>query len=81
MQNSKISKFKKWFTPNRKITQMQAIEMFAMYRLGAVIFRLKEEGWVIKSELHNGNNFATYTCISMPSKSGQKHKLEGIENE
>lgn len=41
------------------ITQMEATNKYRMTRLGAVIFRLKEKGWIIKTHIVKGINSVT----------------------
>lgn len=39
-----------------EINPLQALNMYGVYRLGAVIFKLKREGYCISSRLENYDN-------------------------
>ena len=43
-------KIKEWLESGRSITPIEALEMFGSFRLGAIIFTLREEGMPIKTE-------------------------------
>tara|TARA_B110000467_G_C18160030_1_gene389056 strand:- start:160 stop:396 length:237 start_codon:yes stop_codon:yes gene_type:complete len=56
---------------NHSITPRQALDSFGCFRLAAVIFDLREEGWDITTQStmgKNGNSFATYELVSLPKK-------------
>lgn len=57
-------KIKEWLESGRSITPIEALEMFGSFRLGAIIFTLREEGMPIKTEFVTNRyktKFAKYT--------------------
>ena len=48
-ENSQISLVLKHLQRNKEITPLEALKMYGCYRLGAVIFNLKAEGYNIKT--------------------------------
>lgn len=74
--NSKVKRIVKYMETHKKgITQMQAVELFQAYRLSGVIFNLKEQGYVIETDILEGKTqdnrptrYARYRLISKPVK-------------
>ena len=72
--NSKAKRIAKYLETHKKgITQMQAVELFHAYRLSAVIFNLKRQGYVIdtiieefKTEDGRPGRYARYVLIKKP---------------
>ena len=55
---------KEYLQSGRSITPIEALEMFGSFRLGAIIFTLREEGMPIKTEFVTNRyktKFAKYT--------------------
>lgn len=55
---------KEYLQSGRSITPIEALEMFGSFRLGAIIFTLREEGMSIKTEFVTNRyktKFAKYT--------------------
>ena len=64
-------KIKEWLESGRSITPIEALEMFGSFRLGAIIFTLREEGMPIKTEFVTNRyktKFAKYT-LERPEQS------------
>lgn len=80
--NSKAKRIAKFMETHKKgITQMQAVELFQAYRLSAVIFSLKEQGYVIETDILEGKTqdgrptrYARYRLISKPDKKAKDSK-------
>jgi hypothetical protein len=55
------------------ITPLEALKSYGSFRLGAVIFELKREGYDIKTTMvSNGNShFASYKLETIKDKTGQ----------
>lgn len=55
------------------ITPLEALRLFGSFRLGAVIFELKQEGYDIKTTMvSNGkSHFASYKLETIKDKTGQ----------
>lgn len=65
-KESKINKVKNYLLKHGNITSWQAITMFRVTRLAAVIHYLKKDGWEISTELKKtdeGNIYAKYTYL------------------
>jgi len=64
---SKFDKLKQYLKPGIKITPIEALNMFGIYRLGARIFDLREAGWNIKTEKPSNpkDEYAVYHVISV----------------
>jgi len=63
-------KIKEWLESGRSITPIEALEMFGSFRLGAIIFTLREEGMPIKTEFVTNRyktKFAKYT-LELPEQ-------------
>lgn len=63
-------KIKEWLESGRSITPIEALEMFGSFRLGAIIFTLREEGMPIKTEFVTNRyktKFAKYT-LELPKQ-------------
>ena len=56
----------------KKITPLEALNLFGCFRLGARIFEIKEMGYNIKSELttNNGKTYSAYWIESVYDPSG-----------
>lgn len=57
--NKKTTHYEKvlrWLNEYGSITQLQAFEQFACFRLSAVIFLLRKDGYNIESETMTGKN-------------------------
>ena len=56
---------------NGKLSQKQAIRLFGAYRLSAIIYRLRKDGYNISSTFKSGKNrFGDSVCWA-------EYKLEG----
>ena len=63
-------KIKEWLESGRSITAIEALEMFGSFRLGTIIFTLREEGMPIKTEFVTNRyktKFAKYT-LELPEQ-------------
>lgn len=70
-QSEKILKALK---SGRQITPLDALNEFGCFRLAAVIFKLKKEGYNIKTEIinsPNGKHYARYSIEVVYDKSNQ----------
>jgi hypothetical protein len=56
-------KLRKWLLSGKSITPIQALEKFGIFRLGARILEMRQEGYGIITEMQNknGKRFAKYT--------------------
>lgn len=73
---SKAEQIKKHLLKKKSITSWDAITLYRATRLSAIIFNLRNKGWIIatkdvKSKDINGNTciYAKYLLVSHPSKS------------
>lgn len=74
----KTTKFKQiqtHLTKRKKITSWEAFDLYGVTRLSAVIFVLRDRGWVIDSTPktkidRNGNSctYSLYTLVSLPKE-------------
>lgn len=63
-RRSQKDKIKAYLQSGKSITPLDALEMFGSFRLGAIIFTLREEGMPIKTEFVTNRyktKFAKYT--------------------
>lgn len=67
-ESAQISLVLKHLESGRKINPLEALSLYGCYRLGAIIFKLKEEGYNISSKIEcytkpNGRRgkYAVYT--------------------
>jgi hypothetical protein len=61
---NKISKQEKVLTHLQtygSITPLEALEKYGSFRLGALIFNLRQEGYDIKTNIVHGKGYAKYT--------------------
>lgn len=62
---SQIDRIRSHLGNGKAITPMQALRLYGCFRLAAVIFKLKEEGFLIETEMvygyKAGKKWASYT--------------------
>ena len=60
---SQIDRIRSHLGNGKAITPMQALRLYGCFRLAAVIFKLKEEGFLIETEMvyGKGKKWASYT--------------------
>ena len=60
---SQIDNIRAYLGSGKAITPMQALRLYGCFRLAAVIFKLKEEGFLIETEMMygKGKKWASYT--------------------
>lgn len=57
----------------KSITQLQALHLYGCFRLSAVIFRLREQGYIIRTErmkIRKGTYVGRYELIREPQQNG-----------
>ena len=67
MSNSQKTRILKHLEDGRSITPIDALNLFGCFRLSDVIFKLKQEGHDIQTDMvenQNGKKFASYTLLS-----------------
>lgn len=70
-KESKFKRLREYLKPGVKITPLEALRMFGIYRLGARIHDLRHKhGWAIKTEKSPalGEEFAVYHVIHQGKK-------------
>ena len=63
---SQKSEILKHLEAGNTITPFEALKLYSCFRLGGVIFRLKDEGYNITTKLvsnHSGNPYARYELV------------------
>ena len=62
---SQIDNIRSHLGNGKAITPMQALRLYGCFRLAAVIFKLKEEGFLIETEMQygKGKKWASYTIV------------------
>ena len=75
VKTSKTQKVKEYLVTKKSITPSQALDKFGAYRLAAIIFVLREAGWIIDTNttaftdrFGNKGAYAKYILISEPKK-------------
>lgn len=69
-QKDNILEFLKTGNP---ISPLQALNWYGCFRLGAIIFSLKQEGWDIESKINTGNKkYAIYRLKTKTESNGQQ---------
>ena len=61
---------REYLEKGRSITALQALGMFSVYRLAAVIHALKKDGfktWSLREKDANGKSFARYKMLTKPN--------------
>ncbi len=78
-KTSKTQKVQEHLIANKTITSWQAIKEYGSTRLAAIIFVLRERGWIIDSKdvsfedrYGNVGTYAQYTLISSPKNKAKK---------
>lgn len=76
---NQMTAIKKHLKKYKKITSMQAFELYGCTRLSAKIFDLRKQGWVIDSIPTQTENrygettiYSTYRYVSAPKKEDNK---------
>ena len=68
---TKIAKVAGHLVGKKSITSWKAIELYQATRLADIIFKLKQQGWVIMTTIkqeEDGPRYAVYRLISYPKK-------------
>ena len=57
----------------KSITQLQALHLYGCFRLSAIVFRLREQGFIIRTErikIRKGTFVGRYELIREPQQNG-----------
>ena len=73
MKKSKKDRILDYLRGGYSITPLEAWKIFGLYRLADVVYRLKKEGWDIKTEdvTESGATFARYKLVTQVDTKGQ----------
>jgi len=60
---SQIDSIRAHLLRGKPITPIQALNLFGCFRLAAVIFKIREEGYTVETQMvhRNGKKWASYT--------------------
>ncbi len=63
---TQIGQIKEYLLAGNSLTPIEALNMFGAFRLSAVVFKLKEQGLNIKTDIISEDNkrFAKYSIIN-----------------
>lgn len=63
---TQIGQIKEYLLAGNSITPIEALNMFGAFRLAAIVFKLKEQGLNIKTDIISEDNkrFAKYSVIN-----------------
>lgn len=63
---TQIGQIKEYLLAGNSITPIEALNMFGAFRLAAIVFKLKEQGLNIKTDIISEDNkrFAKYSIIN-----------------
>lgn len=64
--DTQIGQIKEYLLAGNSITPIEALNMFEAFRLAAIVFKLKEQGLNIKTDIISEDNkrFAKYSVIN-----------------